>query len=392
MRTIIYKALCLLLLCMTLNSCKDDFDVEKLQDSPHLVVYSFPTVGDTTLVAVTKSLPVASFKGDKDVQSHQRVDAHIIYKVNGVECPVKRIETREEAQCLTVARNSGALDDLIGQYYAVGKQKEGDEVSVEVSAEGMSPVSASTYIPKKVDVKLGEVLQDEKSSDGDTYVDKVEASFQDDASATDYYFVKVKYSCKDGMAMGIRNIWGDELDTLCVYNSYEYLEYQDDYTWNFDSLYWATSDRTLDTANEPVLSKKSKLDDDFGIDDYVFYDNAYVFNDRMINGKDYTLHLDAYHGTYNANSSFLDHRYDWSYVFGYVYMVGLYAITPEYYRFLKSIDDAQSNSWADAGLMQVTPTYSNVKGGFGVVAGYNASFSSRYFKPTRHPGDDIYTK
>jgi len=65
--------------------------------------------------------------------------------------------------------------------------------------------------------------------------------------------------------------------------------------------------------------------------------------------------------------------------FSFSYIVDLYKVTPEYYRFLKSINDAQSNSWADVGLMQVTPTYSNVKGGFGVVAGYNISSVSKFF-------------
>ena len=34
---------------------------------------------------------------------------------------------------------------------------------------------------------------------------------------------------------------------------------------------------------------------------------------------------------------------------------------------------------SNMGLMQVTPTYSNVKGGFGVVAGYNISSVSKFF-------------
>lgn len=103
------------------------------------------------------------------------------------------------------------------------------------------------------------------------------------------------------------------------------------------------------------------------MDDYEYFGNAYIFNDRTINGKTYTLHLDTYSNSY----------YQSFYSFSYV--VDLYKVTPEYYRFLKSINDAQSNSWADVGLMQVTPTYSNVKGGFGVVAGYNISSVSKYF-------------
>lgn len=126
-------------------------------------------------------------------------------------------------------------------------------------------------------------------------------------------------------------------------------------------------DLGLLTDNEPLLNKKSKLDDDFGMDDYEYFGNAYIFNDRTINGKTYTLHLDTYSNSYRQSS------------YSFSYIVDLYKVTPEYYRFLKSINDAQSNSWADVGLMQVTPTYSNVKGGFGVVAGYNISSVSKFF-------------
>ena len=89
MKTMIYRAFSLMLFCLALVSCKDDFDIQKLQDHPRLVVYCFPTEGDTTLVSVAKSLPVASVKGNVDILSREKVDAHIIYKVNGVEQTVE---------------------------------------------------------------------------------------------------------------------------------------------------------------------------------------------------------------------------------------------------------------------------------------------------------------
>ena len=61
------------------------------------------------------------------------------------------------------------LSTLIGQYYAVGKQKAGDKIEVQVSADGLSEVSASTSIPEKVDVNIGDIHLKEKSSDHDVY-------------------------------------------------------------------------------------------------------------------------------------------------------------------------------------------------------------------------------
>ena len=41
MKTMIYRAFSLILFCLTLVSCKDDFDIQKLQDHPRLVFIAF---------------------------------------------------------------------------------------------------------------------------------------------------------------------------------------------------------------------------------------------------------------------------------------------------------------------------------------------------------------
>src|SRR3712207_9150021 len=41
----------------------------------------------------------------------------------------------------------------------------------------------------------------------------------------------------------------------------------------------------------------------------------------------------------------------------------LFHVTPEYFRFLRSISDADNNDMARVGLAVISPTYSNVKGG-----------------------------
>lgn len=90
----------------------------------------FSNGGDTTLIVVTKSLPVSSFKGDIDTQSRLTVDASVVYKVNGMPQEVKRIENIKEAQSFSQVSDSWSLSTLIGQYYAVGKQKAGDKIEV----------------------------------------------------------------------------------------------------------------------------------------------------------------------------------------------------------------------------------------------------------------------
>ncbi len=386
MRTIIYGVLSLIFSSLVLIACKDDFDIEKLQDTSRLVVYSFPTEGDTTLVVVARSLPVATSKGYVEGLSRKPIDAHVVYKVNGIEQSVKCIQSKQEAKAFSKTRDEDGLSRLVGQYYVVGKQKAGDEITIQVSAPGFPDVIASTYIPQKIDVAIANVKMGLKASDGYSMVDRIEATFRDEASSHDFYSVKVRQIRKEGMAVGIRQWETGEQDTVYVYNYGDFQACSNEYVWNFDSLAWETTDLMLLTEDEPILNKRSKLDDDFGMDYYEYFDNAYVFNDRMINGQSYTLHLDLLsHSYYNYNG--------WDDLYGYTYAVDLYKVTPEYYRFLKSVNDAQSNSWADVGLMQVTPTYSNVKGGFGVVAGYHVSESAKFIAPL--PSDNqggIYTK
>lgn len=69
----------------------------------------------------------------------------------------------------------------------------------------VSEVSASTSIPEKVDVNIGDIHLKEKSSDHDVYfsVDKLEATFSDPASTTDYYSVKVTRKQKYGNLKGV---------------------------------------------------------------------------------------------------------------------------------------------------------------------------------------------
>lgn len=378
------RILYFLLITFFLVSCKDDFDISKLQDSPRLVVYCFPAEGDTTLIAVTKSVPVAEAKGDRyALVSGQPVDAHIVYKVDGVEYPIKKIESEEEARHFCYYTGEHTLELMKGQYYAVGHQQAGNHISVEVSAAGFEPVSASTEIPQKMETQIDRIKVaewDETSSD----VNQVEMSFADEGSSKDYYAVKVNKLQMAGEAICLYKYNGMDkefVDTIRVFTYKDYLATAKEYpsgTWNFDSLFLMREEQTIDAEKEPVLNKQTKLDKDLGFDGYEFFDNFYIFDDRLFNGKRYTLHMGLNTNEFNTYFSNF-----WDPLYGFTYIVELYKLTPEYYRFLSTINSAKSNSWAEAGIMQVTPTYSNVKGGFGVVAGFSVNAISRYIAPPK---------
>lgn len=378
------KLLYFLLFSLLLVSCKDDFDIGKLQDASRLVVYCFPTVGDTTIIMVTKSVPVATAKGERDVLTQQPVDADIIYKVNGEEYPVKKIATEEEAKKIFHSEEEYYNKQVMGQYYVVGKQKAGDNVSVEVNADGLRPVFAATYIPLSVNVRI------EKSSFKDVNVysglDHIWASFVDEGDLKDYYSVKVRKKHTEGAVIGIDPNHYHYQEPVYVYDVDNYKAINKEtpgMVWSFDSLFQANYVVSIDTEKEPVFNQTTKIDEDLGFDDYSYYALSYIFDDHLFNGKKYTLHLNLA-SIYGNNYYYYS---GWDRMFGFTYSVELYKLTPEYYRYLSSINSAQSNSWAEAGIMQVTPTYSNVKGGFGVVAGYNATTDSIRIEPSGDEDD-----
>ena len=380
------KLLYCLLVSLILVSCKDDFDISKLQDSPRLVMYCFPTVGDTTMIVVTKSVPVATSKGDREKLCRQSVDAHIIYKVNGAECPVKRIASIEEARRFSFPGSFSYVEDIcqemVGQYYAIGKQQAGDNIMVEVSAEGFQSVSAATYIPQQVKVGIDELSYEKVS--GGSVLDYMQASFSDDGGSKDYYSVQVRKKNMQGAVIGIDPHHYHYNEPVYVYDQYSYEDINEktpDMIWNFDSLFQVSYAQAIDTEKEPVLNKTSKIDEDLGFDDdYRYYGLSYIFDDHLFNGKKYTLHLNLGSTMYSGGDFY--YYSAWDKMFGYTYSVELSKLTPEYYRYLSSINSAQNNGWAEVGIMQVTPTYSNVKGGFGVVAGYNVSTDSIRIEPS----------
>ena len=156
------------------------------------------------------------------------------------------------------------LSTLIGQYYAVGKQKAGDKIEVQVSADGLSEVSASTSIPEKIDVNIGDIHLQEKSSDHDVYfsVDKLEATFSDPASTTDYYSVKVTLKQKYGNLKGVPKEGNRWQHDVYVNNYQAYLDYlgrEDEYEWCFDSLASNIDWPEMVTTSEPLINKKSEL-------------------------------------------------------------------------------------------------------------------------------------
>ena len=313
-----------LLAIVLLTSCRDDFNINAVKSEPKLVLYCMPTVGDTTNILLSRSLPV----------NHQgqviSIDgARISYTVNG--------------------RPATVIAEGNGLYKAVARQTVGDRIHIEAEADGLPTVSAQTTI--LAPVSISDISTKEVSIYSDDYEGaedylQLQIPFTDPAETKDYYAVHVRariFQDRDG-------------------NTYYYPTPND----GVDTLEQVV---TVNTESDPVLKKLNSIDYDFGYDNYN-YEDFYVFTDNAFNGKTYTLRL-------NLNKIY---DMDRSQRISPYYYVVLYHITPEFYHFVSTIGSIQTSDLAKSGLSNITPNVGNVSGGIGMAAGYAAAKS----KPVRH--------
>ncbi len=331
----------ILLAVLSLTACKDDFSIDKVKSTPKLILYCMPTVGDTTVIKLTRSLPVNTQGNITPVN-----DAHINYSVNG-----------KTAEIIN-------LGD--GTYKAVAHQTAGDRITLKAEAEGLPVVSASTTILDAVvidDVKIKKVHlysnYDEMAED----FYQLSASFTDPGNTKDYYAVQVV----DGTIISHKG-------EIYTQNSSQYRAPSD----IADEMDTVESVRQIYLDSEPLINRLGNIDYDFGYDDDD-YDHFYLFTDDDINGKTYTLHLNVWYEPGQETVKLPDGSMSSQLVSPY-YRVILYHITPEFYHFIHSIGSIDNNDLAKAGLSNIAPTFGNVKGGIGMMAGYQKAKT----KWTRH--------
>ena len=329
MKKTIYSliTLSLVLLC----ACtKTDMDIEIKKSDPKLVLYCFPnTESDTTIISLTTSLPLTA--GTQIIKMEQQLtvkNPQITYRVNGQERTVYYTEER--------MKNVPPMS-----YYVLGNHQPGDQVSIDASAPGYPDIHAETYIPEMPEV---------------TAFKKAHSVFIDGATYDQYHLT-------------LNDTHTEDYYAVQAYNIHEYEQYRGegygyiDYSAKVDTIYECKlTDINID--DEPAINPISTLDDFFSYNN-TFLGYFYIFNDNIFNGKSYTLLLN------------MRPQGDYTYTHGIKslksgYQFKLYKISPEYYRFIKSVNDINNNDLGEIGLAPVNPTLNNVTGGYGVVGGYSA--------------------
>jgi hypothetical protein len=350
------KILFFLFLALSVMSCKDEFSVSNLPEAKaKLVVYCMPSTADTTYITVSRSIPLKQYNA---TQKNVLIDdAAISYQLNGQTMPVTALGN--------------------GRYRVVGKQKAGDKVQLRVEAQGLEAVESSTEIPQAIGIshlatRMVRMKEDPSSNVKDFL--QLQATFTDPAETHDYYAVCVRRKMLRNFHVACYRNMGGKMQIVRVYYDYdEYLETSKYQQWDSTSIEYQYDNFyvPITTASEPLLNPLSDIDDDFDFSSD-FYQNFYIFDDATINGKTYTLHLNIEPFVRAANmSDKAAKELKRLYNIEEGVEVELYHITPAYYRFLQALNDVSNNSLAQAGLSNIRTTYSNVRNGMGICAGFN---------------------
>lgn len=307
----LWAALCLpgIGLCA---SCDKEMTVGNEEEGGRLVVYCIPSnAKDTTFIQLLWS---RALNGETKVnRSADR--AEVSFRVNDME------------------KETGYVGLLPGRedksaFYAVGKLKEGDKIEVKVQFPGLPVVTARTLIPSCFPL---EHVEGTRLNVCGYQAVRFRITLRDCVEAENYYGIRVlrKRVFSGGVSVGFP-----------------------------DSV---VKPLILNVDHEPLMNDKRGVDDVFDLSND-FYQHLYIYDDRQINGKTYTLSLDCFERTAGEETSVDEKVY---------YKVSLFTFSSDLYRYLKSVNALNNNDLGKAGLAPVYKRYTNVVNGIGIVGGCN---------------------
>lgn len=227
--------------------------------------------------------------------------------------------TNGKADEIIFADSSNVSGLPVLTYYAIGKHKTGDRVRVSVvpasHQDGLDLTKAwgETQIPESP--SIDSISMDTIFHKEDDYT-RFRVAFHK-THGVQYYAVRVK-----GM---------------------EYFE-------SVDSVSCVSEE--IETSLEPLLNGLTDTELNFGTNND-FYHLMYVFDSSQVTSQAVTLRLCVLGQPYTS-----------------AYRVELFSLSPDFYQVLKSINDINNNDIGTHGLAFIQPTYTNISGGYGCVAGY----------------------
>lgn len=291
----------ILLFAVLLVSCQDNIDSELTlgKGKRKLVVYAFPSTSDSIFIDACIG-KTRNEKTEKPV-------------IKSIECLVNG--KKDEIVCL----NDNEENGIYGiRFCAVGKHAPGDTITINVSAEGVLPVSGSTIIPQKPKAEYANM--DTVPYKGDIY-SRILFNIHD-SKPIEYYA-----ACTVAA-----------VDTDNDLEKYETVE--------------------LEVENEPLLKKYASTKFNFETNDS-FYGNMYIFDNETFRNSSALLHLHIMQQPwYNA------------------FKVKIYSLSKEYFNMLRSLNNSTNNDFGKYGMAFIYSSYSNVENGYGCIAAYNVTESN----------------
>ncbi|MDD4593292.1 MAG: DUF4249 domain-containing protein [Parabacteroides sp.] len=324
-----FKYSCILLLIVMLiqTSCTRDVILELPYASPSLVLNASVTTGEDVTAYLSKSWFLLDSVMDSEV-SGGKISVYVNDVYRGT------------------MQNSDIFRDSVftkGRYILPGcLLNVGDRLRLEAEADGFDAVYAETQMPDSVQLLSIDTVR--FISSDKTYKSQEQMrlyiNFVDGANKKNYYRLSVekvieKWRNSDHTLVSTENSFGSSTSDF-------YLIYEDPV---FQYV-----------ATNPTLQQQDAT-------------NCWgTFSDDMFNGNQYTLKSVFY----PIQTSYIDSDYTYK----VYYDVRLMSISEEYYNYLTVIRNI-SVSFGEAyinGLLEPSATYTNVEGGFGVVAGYQVAY------------------
>lgn len=332
-----------LLLWFVNTACVKEIHLDDLRPNPTMVVNCVAATGEPLRVSVSRTW---FFTDD-----HSNIlldDAQVELFVNN--------EFREAMGF----QQTDKVFNTNGYFTSDFIPEAGDRIRIEVSHPSFGKAEAETIVPDSVEI-IDASMRLIQTDNPNTKTAVYEVTLKDDPSVTNYYLLRLEEGVPifDGISK----------------------KYTGEYQWLVTNPNFAT---------DPIFGQAfSALDQVVG-NDWISGRDGRAFSDELINGQEYTIRvLSPY---YLGPMSFtipsiqpsvpLDQLDENDYLpIPLKLRVHLYAISPDYYWYLKVLQDKEtqsvSNSLIDAGLAEPLRVYSNVEGGIGILGGCHIGIFDR---------------
>lgn len=298
------------------SACTYEFDLNQPKCTEKPVLYAFPGNRDTLVIQFTKSVPV--YSADSLLPAIR--DARISVEIGGQTCQAlwnEEATTSIPAQC----------------YYVVRPISVGQRVFVRAVKDGFPELSAETSVPELIPMEEWRI----------------------DSIVTN----NSKQIC---FQVGFRDPGGSRFYGLRIEKRVD-VEVHNQEDGDYQYSYRTTEYCSLD--DEPLLNEKNGLEG-FLTENKKYDDNFYIWDNKTILGKKYMLKLSA-----SPEYSIFNENYT-SIVY---YRIAFYTLSDAYFHYLERKNEILNNDLGDMGMAPNRPSYTNVKGGLGVVAGYQVQYT-----------------